>query len=151
MRWDNPFWSGASANFARQASGYALAVLNGTRKNGALDRSSSFYRFELPQLNAARLRGLKVLLLHNMDREKYETCKEPKTLLELEAMLDEKNITYACEDDNFAIVMLMCSQDPYSRECQAIKQAIGFNSAVSVTSSQLALFILVSATVYSIH
>lgn len=141
VTWNNPFWNGASADFARKARGYAIAILNGTRTNGAFVETSTFYRFELPELNSDRLKGLKVLLLHDLDKPKYETCKKPVTLTQLKAALDAKNITYECEDDRFEILLLMCSQDPFSRECEAIKRAISYNNSNrSLPFSGLLLF-----------
>lgn len=126
---NNPFWNAASINFARKASGSALVVLNGTRTVGALLNTSTFYRHELPQLSSNNVKMLKVLLLHDPDKPKYETCDKPVTLNTLKALLADKSIEYQCEDNPDNIIFLMCFQNPLSRECQAIKYSI--NSASS--------------------
>lgn len=127
----NPFWNAASIGFARQASGYVVSVLNGSRTNGAMANTSTFYKYELPELNSNRVTHVKVLLLHTPDEPKYETCKKPKSLAQLEKTLKEKNIAYSCEDNPEDILMLMCFQNPLSNECQSIKYLINSSTRIS--------------------
>jgi hypothetical protein len=140
---NNPFWNAASIDFASRASGHAIAVLNGSRKIGAYSNWSTFFKYEVPNLESGKLKEVKVLLLHTPDQEKYETCKNPKTLQILETTLNEKNIKYSCEDNPNNIILLMCFQNPLSRECQAIKYAFNGSNSKSkfLKNYSYALFI----------
>ena len=118
------FWYAASADFARKASGYINIVLNGTRTNGAVSNTSTFFLYELPNLNSTKVKSLKVLLLHAPDQVKYETCKNPKTLVDLQKALTDKNILYQCEDNPKSIQAFMCFQDSTTKECQSVNYAL---------------------------
>lgn len=139
---DNPFWNAASIHFAKQARGDATLVLNGTRTFGAFVNTSTFYRFELPNIDPNRVHKLKVLLLHDLDREKYETCREPKTLQNLKIMIEEKGIAYECEDDSFEIRLLMCSRSPNASECHYLKNSASFENRFNFGFQSLVLFLI---------
>lgn len=121
---NNPYWNAASRDFAQKARGYVLLVLNGTRTTGAIYNTSTFFRYELPALTSENVQQVKVLLVHNPDMAKYETCQQPKTLQLLESSLREKNIEYACEDNPDEIVFILCTHSPMSKECQSVKNFI---------------------------
>jgi hypothetical protein len=104
-----------------KASGNLIVVLNGTRIIGALSNQSTFFRYELPFLNSSKIHAVKAVILHRPGYEKYETCREPKTLKILENILNEKNIHYECEDNPFNILGLFCFEDSFSKECQSVK------------------------------
>jgi hypothetical protein len=118
---DNPYWIGASMNFARNAVGRAVVVLNGSREIGAIRLTSVFYRIEAPNLDPSKVNTLKVLLLHDLDAPKHETCDMPRSLLKLKEITDAKGIKYECEDNPDNIELFMCFENPQSRECLAIK------------------------------
>jgi hypothetical protein len=111
---------GASKNFASQAVGKAFVVLNGSREIGAIKETSFFYTIELPLLDASKVDTLKVLLLHDVDMAKHETCSQPKSLLKLIEILKIKSINYECEDNPDNVVLTMCFKNPLSPECQSI-------------------------------
>jgi hypothetical protein len=121
--YNSSFWNSASIDFAKKARGHVNLILNGSRSIGALSNVSTFVRYELPYLEHSRVEKLKVLLLHNPDQEKFETCKRPVTLEYLKNVLKEKNITYECEDDPDNILLLMCFKEEQSKECQDIKKS----------------------------
>ena len=58
------FWYAASAEFASKASGYINIVLNGTRTIGAVANTSTFFQYELPNLDPTQVKSLKVLLVN---------------------------------------------------------------------------------------
>jgi hypothetical protein len=147
IKFSNPYWNAASRDFARKAKGNAMIVLNGTRTSGAISINSTFLNYELPELNSQNLKQLKVLLLHTPSEPKFETCRQPKTLKILEEELNQKNVTYLCEDNPGEIVFLLCFVNPFSKECQAVQYLLNnsFNlrSNISVAlSSFLVLFFL---------
>jgi hypothetical protein len=114
---NNPFWYAASRDFALKANGYIQIVLNGSRTTGAVSNTSTFFTTELPALNASLVRGLKVLLVHNPDMPKYETCQAPKSLALLKSQVEAKKISYSCEDDPEVIRFYMCFTNPLSKQC----------------------------------
>lgn len=124
---DNPFWNAASVNFAKQARGEITVVLNGTRTFGAFVDTSTFYRFELPNIDPKQVPVVKVLLMHDLDIARHETCKQPKTLQKLEAILKDMNIKYECQDDLYEVTLLMCSRNPNAKECQSLTRNSSFN------------------------
>ncbi|CAF0818746.1 unnamed protein product [Brachionus calyciflorus] len=118
VSYDNPFWNAVSINFAKKATKEILVVLNGTRVDGALKNSSTFYRFEMPNLNFTLIKKVKVILLHLPDKPKFETCKKPKTLDSLRKLVEGNNAIYECEDENFYFNSLLCIQNLQSQECR---------------------------------
>ena len=133
------------------ASGYIKIVLNGTRPIGAISNTSTFFLHELPNLDANKVKQLTVFLLHNPSKDKYETCKHPKSLSLLENALKAKNITYACEDNPDEVLFLMCFYDPYSKECQAIKYLINSSRILKVNCINLIFFIVLIKHVFCIE
>ena len=118
---DNRYWNAASKHFAAKARGQIKVVLNGTRTSGAINIRSTFFAHEVPEFSFPNILAVKVILLHELGKQKYETCNSPKTLQILWDILKSKNIPYECEDNPSNIIALFCFQDPYSKECQAIK------------------------------
>lgn len=110
-------------------------MLNGTRTQGAISNTSTFFRHELPQLYSFNVKRIKVVLLHQPGVDKYETCEKPKTLTVLKAELEKKGIEYVCEDNPDEVLLLMCFQNPSSKECQRIQSLI--NSSSSIESNGL--------------
>ncbi len=120
-RVDNTYWNAASRNFAAKARGEITVVLNGTRTIGALSKESTFLKYELPEFTFPNISYVKIILLHALGKPKYETCNRPKTLQILFDILESKKIPYECDDNPNNIIALFCFQDPFSKECQAIK------------------------------
>lgn len=132
---NNPFWNAASINFARKTSGHALVILNGTRNIGAFSNSSTFYKYELPELRSGYVQALNVLLVITPGQEIYETCSKPKTLTKLKEILDKKNILYLCEENSFNVLLIICYQNSFSRECKAIQYAINCSNNLKFFNS----------------
>jgi hypothetical protein len=139
IRFNNPFWNAASRDFATKAQGYIQIVLNGTRTTGAVSDSSTFFRHELPALNRTLVRELKVLLVHNPDLPKYETCQEPKSLALLKIKVEQKNISYSCEDNPEVIKFYMCFANPLSKECVTLKYLTSGGGKTAVISEHIFL------------
>lgn len=138
------FWNAASIDFAKKAQGSVNVVLNGTRTFGAISNRSTFFNYELPQFKNDRINQVKVILLHSPDQPKYETCKQPKTLIYLENILREKNINYVCEDNPQNIFLLMCFYDPFSKECQAVKFLLNKSNKVIGSLLLEIIFLLIA-------
>jgi len=141
---NNPFWNAASSNFAKRATGDAIVVMNGTRSFGALSNTSTFFNYELSKLSFPPVRQLKVYLVHVPGQTKYETCKEPKTLITLKSILESKQINYVCEDNPENIIFSMCFMDASSKECQAVKAALMPNNSISINQLSKSLLAMVS-------
>ena len=124
----NPFWNAASLDFAKRASGYISIMLNGSRTAGAIFNGSTFFLYELPNLDSSRVKQLTVVLLHSPDQAVYETCYSPKTLGILEDAMAAKNIAYKCVDDPIDVVYLMCFYQPDSKQCQSIQKSSNYTS-----------------------
>jgi hypothetical protein len=115
------FWNAASRKFAQQASGNIFVVLNGTRTYGALSNTSTFYLHELPQITSTSINKVSVLLLHNPDQPKYETCANGKSIKVLQQILADRNIDFECTDNPKSLVFYMCFEDPLSNECKNVR------------------------------
>ncbi len=129
------FWNAASKKFAEKASGEILVVLNGSRTQGAVVNTSTFYTQELP--NFKNVKRLKVLLLHSPSGYKVETCASGKSLENLKVILKEKKIDYECTDNPKEILFFMCFQDPMSKECQSVKFSL--DTGVSLAANKVML------------
>ena len=125
---NNPFWIAASIDFARRASGRAVAILNATvARGGAVSNRSTFMRFEVPNLVSGQLTELKVILTSTPGEEKFETCSQPRTLVYLEQQLKEKNIKYSCEEDTIEWLdtrLLLCFLHPGSEKCKSLLETL---------------------------
>lgn len=128
------YWNAVSAKYAKDARGVVTVVLNGTKTSGAIFRYSTFLNYELPVFESQSISTVKVILLHNPDRPKHETCKNPKSLKKLENILIEKKINYECEDNPLNIMALFCFQAPDSEECKALHQSLN-NSGFKLANS----------------
>jgi hypothetical protein len=102
-------------------------VLNGSRSIGAISNTSTFFRYEVPNLTN-KVKKLTVMLLKNPDSSVYETCEKGHSLNLLKKELDKKNITYECIDNPKEILFYMCFQDPLSKECQSVSFSINSSS-----------------------
>jgi hypothetical protein len=111
------FWSSASENFARKATGSVLLVLNGTRGDGAVVNTSTFYLHELQQFKSDKIKRLEVMLLHRPNQPKYETCANGKSIKALQAIIEARNISFVCTDDPVQLLFYMCFEDFPSPEC----------------------------------
>ena len=118
---NSAYWNAASVDFAGKTSGHVRLVLNGTRKWGAMSNTSTFFRHELSQLHASKVAKVTVYLLHSPGQDKYETCEKPRSLTVLHAMLRDKGIEYACEDNPENILFLLCFYDMRGKECEDFK------------------------------
>jgi hypothetical protein len=145
---DNRYWNAASKRFASKAQGQIKVVLNGTRTSGAINIKSTFLAHEVPEFVFPNVLSIKVLLLHELGKPKYETCDSPKTLQILWDILKSKNIPYECEDNPNNIIALFCFQDPFSKECQAIK--FQTNGALEKKFNYLSKMLLSFSILYSI-
>lgn len=121
------YWNAVSAKYAKDARGLVTVVLNGTRTSGAISNTSTFLNYELPVFESKSINRVKVILLHNPDRPKYETCQHPKSLKNLKKVLVKKNIDYECEDNPLNIMALFCFQEPDSQECKALHNSLNNN------------------------
>lgn len=124
VKTNNSYWYAASKYFAQKVRGQVTVVLNGTRTIGAVSNTSTFLNYELPNFKKNNVKLVRVILLHRLGTEKYETCNEPKSLHKLESILMERNIRYECQDNPKYIIGLFCFQNPMSKECQSIKYLI---------------------------
>lgn len=131
----NPFWNAASRNFAQKARGEVKIILNGTRSHGAVSNQSTFYKYELPQFNSSTINKVKIILLHNLEKPKYETCAKPKTLRLITNELQKRKIDHECEDTPDRIIALFCFEDETSKECQSIKKQL--NRSIKLLSNFL--------------
>ncbi len=141
---DNPFWNAISIQQAKKTSGSVKVLLSGTRKAGAFASFSTFYRYELPYLDPNVVQSVKVLLICEPGKLKYETCKAPKTLKDLKLKLEAKNITYECEDNPREVMKLICLRTPEASECK-VQESI--NSSSETSSSFKLVFFTVSSLV----
>ncbi|GFN85020.1 ADP-ribosyl cyclase 1 [Plakobranchus ocellatus] len=113
------FWAGASTAFARGARGQVLLMLDGSNPaKPAYRRDSFFGKYELPNLSQD-VTSVYVIVSHVLDKPKLELCGSG-SLQSLEADVIERGFFYTCVDDPLAVRHLLCSQNPQSRECQAI-------------------------------
>lgn len=128
---DNPLWNAMSIQQAMKTKGHVQVLLSGTRKSGAFPSYSTFYRYELPYLDSKEVKSVKVLLICEPGQLKHETCKAPKTLKELKAKLEAKNIAYECEDNPEEILKLICLKTPEASECKAQYKLSGTTQAKS--------------------
>lgn len=117
---NNPFWNAISTAYAKKASGVVTVVLNGTRKSGAFASYSTFYNYELTNLDPNQVTKVKAIILHQPGMLKYETCKAPKTLKELQIKVEGMNIEYECVDNPTEILRLMCTKVPDTNQCQLL-------------------------------
>lgn len=120
----NRFWVAVSTDFAMRTRGRTVVILNGTRAIGAVSNSSTFMAHEVMSLLEGQVTEMKVVLVHDPNKEKFETCNQPKTLTYLENVLKSKNIQYVCVDDvldGFDVRHYMCFSDHWSPDCKAIK------------------------------
>lgn len=138
---NNAYWNAASKRFAQKTTGEVQVILNGTRGKDAFDTRATFANYELPYFNSSSVSVVKVILLLKPGREKYETCKEPKSIALLKNSLVEKNITYECEDNPANILAYFCFTDPLSKECKEIASLL--NNSFHNTSSVLSLIALI--------
>lgn len=141
------FWNAASRNFARKTTGSALVILNGSRiDRETVANSSTFNTYELPEFNSTRIKKLTVLLLHSPNGIVNETCKTGNSLLRLKKSIEDRNITYECNENPKDILFYMCFEDPMSKECQAVRFQIN-NSINNIANKflliNLALILLV--------
>lgn len=121
---NNAYWNAASKYFAQKATGDVTVILNGIREIGAYDAIGTFANYELPYFNSSSVTSVKVVLLHKPGEIKYETCNDPKTLIQLKDIVSKKSIRYECEDDPKNIIALFCFTDPQSKECQSILSSL---------------------------
>ena len=141
----NPFWNAISKNYATKATDRVVVVLNGTRSYGALSNQSTFFNYELPFFNFAKINHFQIILLHSPDMPKYETCQMPKTLNILKNILQSNKVAYECIDDNFYLKNFKCIQNQNLPECQKFFSAFSKTSKATPFWHTLASIIAITA------
>ncbi|CAG5129998.1 unnamed protein product [Candidula unifasciata] len=112
------FWAGASATFASQATGNVTLMVDGSDPNKPAYRRSSFFgKYELPNLAISKVQSVNVIVAHALDKPKIEVCGNGSLAL-LKKDVTARGLSFTCEDDPDAVLHLLCSDDPASRECQ---------------------------------
>ncbi|BFZ14809.1 hypothetical protein BsWGS_17848 [Bradybaena similaris] len=132
------FWVAASTWFASQAKGEAHVVLNGSIPGGqAYRRDSVFSLVELANLRSGIVTKLTVILVHDLEKPKVETCAS-QSLLDLKADTQAKNIQFACVENPPEVKYLLCADLPESPECKQTDSTCGSlpptNRALAVAS-----------------
>lgn len=140
---NNPFWNAISINYAKKATGQVLIILNGSRTDGAVSNRSTFYRYELQNFNFTQIKQVKVLLLYSHGTPKYETCNSPKTLDLIKNFVESKKSTFICEEDNFYVNHVYCSQNPSATECKQYFTVLNKSNKISHANKIIILFFIV--------
>ncbi|BFZ14808.1 hypothetical protein BsWGS_17847 [Bradybaena similaris] len=112
------FWAAASATFAQQAIGNVTLMVDGSDPNKPAYRRNSFFgKYELPNLDSSKVESVNVIVAHALDKPKVEVCGQG-SLANLKDDVTARGLLYTCEDDPAAVLHLLCSDDPESRECK---------------------------------
>jgi len=155
-------WSQSSQRFAKGANGHVTILLQPAQlyyNDGpfmAYRNTSVFYQIELPNINAAQITGVDVLLIANLTLAPYERCGNG-SMLDLEKDFTAKfGFKPKCIDDPLGIYLILCPDDnTATAECLAAtlayteyninqtKQLIYFAWALSATICSAALLVLV--------
>lgn len=110
------FWRAASSKFAQLSLGTVYVLLNGS-SGTAFNPNSIFAQFELPNLPTKKVETVFVLLLHDVNKPKKESCGTG-SLEALQTQVRGHGFKYGCLDDPVAIQDLLCVDSPMSALCK---------------------------------
>ena len=125
---DNTFWVAASIDFAQKASGIVTVLVNNTvGRGGAAANFSIFMKYEIHNLDPAKVKEVRIVLASTPGSAIYETCTKPVTLKNAQNILTAKKIPYKCFDyiifDKFDVRSILCYYEPDSANCKASQKA----------------------------
>jgi hypothetical protein len=112
-------------------------MLNGTDPKGAFVNDSNFASNQLPNLNAEKVKTLKVLLIHRPGQKVIESCSYLTSLSELKMQVEARGIAFECSDDPEEVKLLLCFENPESNECMRLQYLAlkGISKAGSKTAA----------------
>ncbi|XP_069104790.1 ADP-ribosyl cyclase/cyclic ADP-ribose hydrolase-like [Argopecten irradians] len=116
------FWGKASSQFASQAKGTVIILLDGSNPaRPAYSTESYFAKFELPSLSPTEVKMVDVYVVHDINKPYRETC-ENGTLPTLQQAIKDHGIDYRCQDNPQSILHLLCVDSPGSVLCRMMKR-----------------------------
>lgn len=142
------FWTAASLNFAKKASGHVYVLLNAT-KDPVFKSSSYFWSNEVPTLRAGFVERLSAILINDSPSTKRDPCANDEMLQQLKSNLTTRNINFDCVENPRDLVNLYCVDNPTSEVCGSSGLTTG--SATSVRCRNIFLIQLVFLMIFAIQ
>ncbi|XP_048747415.2 ADP-ribosyl cyclase/cyclic ADP-ribose hydrolase-like [Ostrea edulis] len=136
------FWSTSSEYFSRSAHGEVELMLNASSP-APITNESYFSRWELPNLRAPRVTGVRVLFAHNTALPPRETCSGPSVQL-VKNVLNTNGVTkVTCEVNPSSLRFQLCSESPGLPICNTCD-----TNGTSTLYRQQISFILIAFFIY---
>ncbi|XP_072049570.1 ADP-ribosyl cyclase/cyclic ADP-ribose hydrolase-like [Amphiura filiformis] len=111
------FWSSVSTMLAREASGIATVMINGSSPWDAFWSGSFFAKYELPNLDAEKVTNLRIIVAHDIEGPINEECGED-SVKRLEDIAAASGLTYTCENSPRDVRLFQCVDNVNHRQCQ---------------------------------
>ncbi|XP_072015186.1 ADP-ribosyl cyclase/cyclic ADP-ribose hydrolase-like [Amphiura filiformis] len=118
------FWASVSTMLAKQASGIAIVMVNGSSPWPAFYNGSFFAKYELPNLDPDKVTNVRIIVAHNIGGPINEQCGRGsvKTMQELTAA---RGLAYTCEGTPRDVQSFQCVENAGHAECQPRTDATG--------------------------
>ncbi|XP_056155822.1 ADP-ribosyl cyclase/cyclic ADP-ribose hydrolase 1-like [Lampris incognitus] len=115
-------WRQASQNFAESACGNITVLLNGSIDK-AFNRKSMFGSVELDSLNPRMVDYVNIKVVANLEGPFIESCSEG-SVVDLIEILRSRGFRWTCTDNDLALMILQCIQNPKQSSCQTCANSL---------------------------